>query len=95
MRRLTLGGTVARFLVDQERWSLTYAHNKLGGISPFITALRYFISFTCSKVGVCSGPSTLRISSRNRRKTWGLSASIATANVRVDAICDALLASAG
>jgi hypothetical protein len=56
-------------------------------ISPFITALRYFISLTFSKVGACSGPSTLRISTRNLCKTSGWSASIATANVRVDAVC--------
>ena len=89
--RLTQGGIIARFLAAQKHRSPTDPDEKYRKASPFITALKYFISLTCSKVGVCSVPNTLRISSRNRRKTWGLSASIATAKVRVDAVYNALL----
>ena len=77
--------------MDQENQSPACPHDKLQRVSPFITALRYFISLICSKVGVSSGPSTLRISSRSRRNTEGLSASIATADVRVDAVYNELL----
>ena len=79
-------GGYSRKVSSGSETSVTRLYPKRQGTLPFITALRYFISLTCSKVGVSSGPSTWRTSSRNRRKTGGLSASIATANVRVDAV---------
>lgn len=91
--RLTQGGTTARSLAVQKHWSLADPRNKRKEALPFITALRYFISLTCSEVGTCWLPNTRRISSRNRRRTWGLSASIAMTKVRVVAVCVTLLAS--
>jgi len=86
-------GRVVRFLSAQKRWSVAGTRIKRREVPPFITALKYFISLTCSKVGVCSLPNTLRISLRNRCRTCGLSASIAMANVRVDAVYETPLAS--
>ena len=87
------GGYNRRVSNDPQSWSIAGPHSKRREVSPFITALRYFISLTCSNVGVWLVPNTPRISSRNRCRTWGLSASIAMAKVRVDAVCNARLAS--